>query len=50
MSLVVRAKDMLVSAVGIGCLVYSGVSLREAFSEADTSPDEVAEDVEEVVD
>ncbi len=49
-SLVVRAKDMLVSAVGIGCLVYSGVSLQEAFSEADTSPDEVAEDVEEVVD
>lgn len=49
-SLVVRAKDMLVSAVGLVCLVLSGVSLREAFHEADSVPGEVAEEVDEVVD
>lgn len=45
-SLVVRAKDMLISAYGLVCLVFSGLSIQRAISEADSLSDEV-ETVEE---
>jgi uncharacterized protein (TIRG00374 family) len=42
-SLVVRAKDMMVSAYGLVYLFFSGMSVQRAFEEADVVTDEVDE-------
>jgi len=47
-SLVVRAKYMLVSAYGLIYLVFSGVSLQEAFEEASVVTEDVDDELEKL--